>query len=64
MKKTEKKKVTVYLPIVLEDVLLTDENGKEIKGVTALTTFKKGIVVMTKNAVYSNVPSLLRFRRS
>ena len=50
-----KKKYQLFLPIILEEVILRDEKGNRITGIRGITTYKKGIVVLTDKAVYSNV---------
>lgn len=52
----------ILLLIDLEEAVLIDDKGKSIKGITGITTFKDGICVLTKNAMYTNVKSLLRRR--
>lgn len=50
----------ILLPIEVEEAVFLDDKGKIIKGITGITTFKNGICVLTKDAVYTNVKSLLR----
>ena len=41
--------------MLLSEQNFVDGNGKSIKNITGITTFKNGIVLMTKTGIYSNI---------
>ena len=54
------KKAKLMLPFELEEIIFYDENGEVIEGIINVQSYKKGIVVATKNGLYTNVKSLLK----
>lgn len=55
MSKTSNKKFQLFLPLLLEEICLFDDQGKMITGITAIQPYLSGIIVMTKDKIYSNV---------
>ncbi len=56
MTKSKKKVRSVKQVIMLLDEQnFLDNSGKPIKDIVGITTFRDGIVLLTKHAVYSNI---------
>lgn len=49
----QRKVKSIFLQLTEQNLL--DEHGKPIKGITSITPYLGGIVVMTRDAVYSTV---------